>query len=99
MSRTRMRFTSVVVLALVSLAGCGGLTPRQQQGWTAFHDCQQVAPSAALEDLRADRVNYRTQDGIEFTHMKACMESRGYVCDLGLSIGSRPHTHCYPRPS
>jgi hypothetical protein len=99
MSRTRKRFTSVVSLALVSLVGCAGLTVRQEQGWTAFHDCQQVAPSAALEDLVADRVNYRTQEGIEFTNMKACMESRGYLCDLGLSIGSRPNTHCYARPS
>ena len=99
MSRTTKRFTSVVSLALVSLVGCAGLTGRQEQGWTAFHDCLQVAPSAALEDLLGDRVNYRTQEGIDFTNMKACMESRGYACDLGLSIGFRPHTHCYPRPS
>jgi hypothetical protein len=97
-SLTVRRFTRVAVLAVVSLAGCAGLTPGQEQGWTAFHDCQQVAPSAALEDL-TDRVNYRTQEGVDFTAMKACMESRGYVCDLGLSIGFRPNTHCYPRPS
>jgi hypothetical protein len=29
--------------------------------------------------------------------MKACMESRGYACDLGVAIGFRPYTYCYPR--
>jgi hypothetical protein len=99
MSSTGRQFTGAVALAAVSLAGCAGLAPRQEQGWVAFHDCQHVAPSAALEDLLADRVNYRTQEGVEFSAMKACMERQGYVCDLGLSIGSRPNTHCYPKPS
>jgi len=25
------------------------------------------------------------------------MESRGYACDLGVAIGFRPYTYCYPR--
>jgi hypothetical protein len=99
MRLTLRQCTRVAVLAVVSLAGCAGLSPGQEQGWTAFHDCQQVAPSAALEDLLVDRVNYRTQEGVDFTAMKACMERRGFVCDLGLSIGFRPNTYCYARPS
>jgi hypothetical protein len=31
--------------------------------------------------------------------MKACMESRGYACDLGVAIGFRPYTYCYPKTS
>ncbi|SRR6266545_3942249 len=81
-----------------SLAGCGGLTVKQEAGWAAFHDCQQSSSSAALEDLQlGGRVNYRTQEGVEFSSMKACMERRGYDCDLGMAIGARPHTYCYPK--
>ena len=72
----------------------------QEAGWTAFHQCQQGVSSAALEDLQVGgRVNYRTQEGVEFSAMKACMQGRGYDCDLGVTIGSRPNTYCYPRPS
>jgi hypothetical protein len=82
----------------VALAGCAGLTPVQEAGWTAFHACQPVASTAAIEDLQqGGRVNYRTHEGVEFGAMKACMESRGYRCDLGVTVGSRPQTHCYPR--
>jgi hypothetical protein len=94
------RLAWVLVLGLVAgdLAGCAGLSVEQEQGWLAFHACQRVASSAALEDLlEGGRVNYRTQEGSEFSAMKACMERRGYACDLGLAIGSRPHTHCYPK--
>jgi len=59
--------------AVAGLAGCAGLNPRPEAGWVAFHDCQPVAPSAAMEDLLVSgRVN-------------------------ALSIGTRPHTHCYPQ--
>jgi hypothetical protein len=93
------RLTCGLVLA-AGLAGCGGLTVKQEAGWDAFHGCQQGFASAALEDLQSGgRVNYRTQEGVDFSSMKACMEQRGYDCDLGMAIGSRPHTHCYPRPS
>jgi hypothetical protein len=82
------------------LAGCAGLNVQQEAGWVAFHDCQPAAPSAAMEDLSQNgRVNYRTREGSEFSVMKACMEQRGYRCDLGLTIGARPHTHCYPGSS
>ena len=97
MNRTPRRLAWAVVI-VAGLAGCGTLNPRQDAGWTAFHGCQPLAPSAAMEDLRIDgRVNYRTQEGAEFSSMKACMEQRGYGCDLGLTIGARPHTHCYPK--
>jgi hypothetical protein len=88
-------------LAAAVLAGCAGLNATQDQGWVAFHDCQRMTfSSAALEDLaQTGRVNYRTQEGIDFSSMKTCMEARGYACDLGVAIGSRPHTHCYPKPS
>jgi hypothetical protein len=98
--KTTPRRTIAVVLLAAVVAGCAGLTPAQDAGWRAFHDCQAIAPSAALEDLlQGGRVNYRTQEGVEFSAMKACMEQRGFVCDLGLTIGYRPHTHCYPRTS
>lgn len=99
MSDMLKRLTCGLALA-ASLAGCGGLTVKQEAGWAAFHDCQQGSNSAALEDLlQGGRVNYRTQDGLEFSLMKACMERRGYDCDLGVSIGARPNTYCYPRTS
>ena len=91
--------TCVLALA-VALAGCGGLTVNQEAGWTAFHECQQGSNSAALEDLlQGGRVNYRTQEGLDFSLMKACMERHGYDCDLGVAIGARPHTYCYPKTS
>jgi hypothetical protein len=81
-----------------SLAGCGGLTVKQEAGWDAFHGCQQGSSSAALEDLQlGGRVNYRTQEGLDFSLMKACMERRGYDCDIGVTGGARPNTHCYPK--
>jgi hypothetical protein len=93
------RLAAAVALAIL-LAGCAGLNASQEAGWTAFRDCQPLAPSAAMEDLlRSGRVHYRTQEGVEFSAMKACMESRGYSCDLGVAIGSRPHTYCSPRAS
>ncbi|HEU4371609.1 MAG TPA: hypothetical protein VFV05_25580 [Methylomirabilota bacterium] len=99
MNRGLARLTCALAV-VAGLAGCAGLNPRQDAGWVAFHDCQPVAPSAAMEDLLVSgRVHYRTQEGVEFGLMKACMEGRGYSCDLGLSIGTRPHTHCYPKPS
>ena len=93
------RLTCLALLLAAGLAGCAGLNVTQEQGWTAFHDCQRTtATSAALEDLQErGRVNYRTQEGVEFSSMKACMESRGYACDLGVAIGFRPYTYCYPR--
>ena len=94
------RLACVLLLGAAGLAACAGLTVQQEQGWAAFHDCQRTASSASLEDLQTSgRVNYRTQEGVEFSAMKACMEARGYACDLGLAIGSRPHTYCYPRTS
>ena len=95
------RLVGVVVLLAGALAGCAGLNVAQEQGWLAFHDCQRTAaPSAALEDLlEGGRVNYRTQEGVEFSAMKGCMERRGYACDLGVAIGFRPYTRCYPRTS
>ena len=99
MRDTMTRLTCGLALA-VSLTGCGGLTGKQEAGWDAFHGCQQGWSSAALEDLQpGGRVNYRTQEGVDFSLMKACMERRGYDCDLGVSIGARPNTHCYPRTS
>jgi hypothetical protein len=93
------RLTCGLALAAI-LAGCGGLNVRQEAGWAAFHDCQQSSSSAALEELLpGGRVNYRTLEGLEFSSMKACMERRGYDCDLGVTIGARPNTHCYPRTS
>jgi hypothetical protein len=90
-----------LMLAAGAVAGCAGLNATQERGWVAFHDCDRdTTSSAALEDLDpGGRVNYRTQEGTDFSSMKACMEARGYACDLGLAIGSRPHTHCYPNPS
>jgi hypothetical protein len=95
------RLTGLALLLAAGLGGCAGLNATQEQGWVAFHDCQRAtAASAALEDmLVSGRVNYRTQEGVDFTSMKACMESRGYACDLGVSTGSRPHTYCYPKTS
>lgn len=99
MSPMLRRLTGAVVIA-AALAGCTSLNPIQEAGWVAFHDCQPVAPSAAMEDLLQNgRVNYRTQEGAEFSSMRVCMEQRGYSCDLGLSIGARPNTHCYPKSS
>jgi hypothetical protein len=99
MTDTVRRLTGVMLVA-AGLAGCGSLTPRQEAGWTAFHQCQQGSSSAALEDLLVGgRVNYRTQEGLEFSTMKTCMERHGYDCDLGVTLGSRPNTHCYPRAS
>jgi hypothetical protein len=96
----RARRSTRALLVVAALAGCGGLTTRQEAGWVAFHECQQGSASASLEDLLVGgRVNYRTQEGVEFSVMKACMERRGYDCDLGLAIGARPHTHCYPKAS
>jgi hypothetical protein len=95
-----MRRLACVLVVSLGLVGCAGLSVQQEQGWRAFHDCQPTASSAALEDLApGGRVNYRTQEGVDFGLMKACMEARGYACDLGLSIGARPHTHCYPKTS
>ena len=91
---------SLCIVLMASLAGCAGLTPKQDAGWTAFHACQTGMSSAALEDLQqGGRINYRTQEGIEFSTMKACMERQGYSCDLGVMIGSRPQTYCYPKAS
>ena len=96
MSDVVKRLTCVALAA--AIAGCAGLTPKQEAGWTAFHFCQTGTSSAALEDLQqGGRVNYRTQEGIEFSTMKACMERQGYSCDLGVMIGSRPQTYCYPK--
>jgi hypothetical protein len=96
--RTRRSIGAALLAA--ALTGCGGLTMQQEAGWLAFHECQQGSASAALEDLLVGgRVNYRTQEGVEFSAMKTCMERRGYDCDLGLAIGARPHTHCYPKAS
>lgn len=93
------RLTCVMLVA-AAVVGCGGLTAQQDAGWTAFHQCQQSTSSAALEDLLVSgRVNYRTAEGVDFSAMKACMEQRGYDCDLGVTIGSRPNTYCYPRAS
>ena len=92
--------TRVVALALVTavLGGCAGLTPQQEAGWTAFHACQAAWPTASLDDLHptSGRVNYVTREGSEFGDMKACMEQRGYRCDLGVTVATRPQTHCYP---
>jgi hypothetical protein len=95
------RLTCLGLLLIAGLSGCAGLNVTQERGWTAFHDCQRTAASsAALEDLQeSGRVNYRTQDGVEFSSMKTCMESRGYACDLGVAIGFRPYTYCYPKTS
>jgi hypothetical protein len=96
----RARHLTTALALVVVLGGCGGLTTQQEAGWAAFHACQQGSAAAALEDLQqGGRVNYRTQEGVEFSVMKACMERRGYDCDLGLAIGARPHTHCYPKAS
>jgi hypothetical protein len=82
------------------LAACAGLTPQQDAGWVAFHACQPSARSATMEDLlTSGRVHYWTAEGVEFGSMKACMEQRGYDCDIGVTIGTRPHTYCYPRVS
>ena len=99
MTETAKRLTCVVLLA-AGLVGCGGLTAQQDAGWMAFHQCQQSTSSAALEDLLVTgRVNYRTQEGVDFSTMKTCMQQQGYDCDLGVTIGSRPNTYCYPRAS
>jgi hypothetical protein len=93
-----MKGVIAAVLVAAGLAGCAGLSPGQDASWVAFHACQTAAPSAALEDLHPNgRVSYRTREGSEFSVMKACMEQRGYHCDLGVAIGARPHTHCHPR--
>jgi hypothetical protein len=93
------RRTAPLVLA-VGLIGCASLTAQQDAGWTAFHACRAEAPSAVLEDLFVTgRVGYFTREGVDFSHMKACMEQRGYACDVGTEIGSLPVTHCYPRTS
>jgi hypothetical protein len=93
------RLAGALGLATV-LTACAGLTPQQDAGWVAFHACQPAAPSAALEDLlTTGRVHYWTQEGREFGSMKACMEERGYQCDIGVTIGTRPHTYCHPRTS
>ena len=95
-----MRRLAGVALLTGVLTGCAGLNAQQEAGWVAFHDCQAAWPTASMEDLRRDgRVNYVTREGSEFSVMKSCMEQRGYQCDLGLTIGSRPNTHCYPRAS
>jgi hypothetical protein len=95
----RMVVTRVIVLA-GTLAGCAGLNPQQDVGWTAFHECQPAAPSAMLEDLlQGGRVSYATREGVDFSVMKACMERHGYACDIGSPTGARPHTHCYPKTS
>jgi hypothetical protein len=95
-----VRGLAAAVAVAAVLAGCAGLNARQEAGWTAFRDCQPAAPSAAMEDLlQTGRVHYWTQEGAEFGVMKACMEARGYSCDLGVTIGTRPHTYCYPRAS
>jgi hypothetical protein len=49
--------------------------------------------------LTGGRVHYWTAEGVEFGAMKTCMEQRGYDCDIGVTIGTRPHTYCYPRVS
>jgi hypothetical protein len=93
------RLTCGLALAAIR-AGCGGLNVREDAGGAAFHDCEKCSSSAALEELLpGGRVNYRTLEGLEFSSMKACMERRGYDCDLGVTIGARPNTHCYPRTS
>jgi hypothetical protein len=91
------RMTALLV-PLAALAGCVTFTPEQDAGWTAFHGCHSAAPSAVLEDLFVGgRVGYVTREGVDFSAMKACMEQRGYACDISTEIGSLPVTHCYPR--
>jgi hypothetical protein len=99
--RDVMRSLACVLALAVALAGCAGLTAKQEAGWTAFHECQRSSPSAALEDLlEGGRVAYRTQEGGEFGSMKACMEQRGYDCDIGVTAGGRRlYTHCVPKTS
>ena len=90
------RLLAAVVLA-AGVAGCAGLTPQQDAGWAAFHACQASWPTASLDDLHPNgRVNYVTREGSEYGVMKACMEQRGYQCDLGVTVATRPQTHCYP---
>jgi hypothetical protein len=96
------RLASVVLAGAIGLAGCAGasgLNVAQGEGWAAFQDCRgTVAPSAALGELRQSGVvTYETREGSEFSLMKSCMETRGYACDLGVGIGARPNTDCYPR--
>ena len=100
MSRLPTRLMCVVAIA-AAVSGCAWrLTAPQDRGWTAFHECQPDSRSAAMEDLLVGgRVHYWTQEGVDFSTMKACMEARGYSCDLGLTIGTRPHTYCYPKAS
>jgi hypothetical protein len=97
MSRAVSSAVGMLLIANAASA-CANLNPAQEAGWAAFHECQQQAWSATLEDLREDgRINYFTQEGREFSVMKACVEQRGYRCDLGVTIGFRPYTHCYPK--
>ena len=94
-----MKTGLAILTLLLDLGGCGGLNPKQVQAWDAFHDCRNVAPTASLTELPEDgRVAYRTQEGSEFSNMKACVERRGYECDLG-SSGRSPYTYCYPKGS
>ena len=81
------RLACAPMLVAGALAGCAGLNATQERGWLAFHECgRATTSSAALEDLDpGGRINYRTQEGTDFSAMKACMEARGYACDLGLA--------------
>jgi len=90
----------VSLLVVGGLIGCASLTPQQDAGWTAFQDCRGGARTAVLENLFvAGRVDYFTREGTDFNVMKACMEQRGYGCDLQAGLSSAPVTHCYPRTS
>ena len=96
-----MRERTIAALVLVGgLARCASLTPQQDAGWAAFQDCRAGARTAVLEDLfPTGRVGYFTREGVDCNVMKACMEQRGYGCDLHAGLGSAPITHCYPRTS
>lgn len=70
----------MAALLLVALTGCAsGLNPLQERAYSAFKDCQSVAPTAQLGELLEDgRFGYSARPG-DMQRMKQCLEERyGY---------------------
>jgi hypothetical protein len=65
--------------ALVASACASSLTPLQERTYGAFKDCQSVAPTAQITELREDGgLHYSAAPG-DLQRMQRCLEERyGY---------------------
>jgi hypothetical protein len=76
-----MRRSAVIWLSLVGFSGCAspGLNPAQERAYGAFKDCQSVAATAQLGELREDGTLSFTARPGDYQRMLQCLDERhGY---------------------